>query len=384
MQNAHTDSGALPTVVASDSAPRGRKGHLKISGFSKRYGSLLAARDVSIEIEAGEFFSLLGPSGSGKTTTMMAIAGFVTPDEGTIELDGVRLDRVPVERRGVGVVFQNYALFPHLTVWENLAFPLETRRVPNAQIRDEVEQMLGVVQLEGRENHYPTQLSGGQQQRVALARALISRPSVLLMDEPLGALDRNLRGHLQHEIRRVQREFGITTIYVTHDQDEAFTMSDRIAVMNNGGIEQLGTPADIYRNPKTLFAANFVGDNNVLQGTVTGVDRDAVEVLCAGSVVRCRAAELKVGDDVNITVRPEAIRLGTDGTSGGNRLKAVVEDHVFTGPTMRYHVRLADGTPMILVESGFDHSFHEIGAQVELAFPAHSASVFLNEDAERP
>src|SRR5437867_12712263 len=242
-----------------------------IQHVSKRYGAFAALDDVTIAFHDGEFCGLLGPSGSGKTTLLRSIAGFIAPDQGSILFDGEPVESVPVHRRAIGMVFQSYALFPHLTIEENIGFGLDVRSVPREDIRKRVAEMLSLVRLSGLAARYPKQLSGGQQQRVALARALITRPKVLLLDEPLGALDKHLREEMQVELRRIQREVGITTIFVTHDQEEAMTLSDRIAIMNQGHIVQLGAPLEVYEQPNNRFAAGFLGVANFLEGRVAAV-----------------------------------------------------------------------------------------------------------------
>ena len=242
---------------------------LELAGVRKRYDSLVAVDDLDLALEAGEFLTLLGPSGSGKTTTLMMVAGLQQPDAGSITLNGVSVASLPPYRRDVGMVFQNYALFPHMTVRRNVAFPLEMRGTPAAEIARLVDEALALVKLPDHGERLPKQLSGGQQQRVALARAMVYRPALLLMDEPLGALDRKLREQLQLEIKRVHRERRISVLYVTHDQEEALTMSDRIAVFNKGRIEQIGTPEELYDRPATRFVASFIGDTNLVEGTGT-------------------------------------------------------------------------------------------------------------------
>jgi putative spermidine/putrescine transport system ATP-binding protein len=294
-------------------------------------------RDVTLDIASGEFFTLLGPSGSGKSTTLMIIAGFVPPDAGAVVIEGLSMDHAPPEQRNLGIVFQNYALFPHMTVYENLAFPLEMRRVPPGDIGRRVEQILGVVRLKQSHWKYPSQLSGGQQQRVAVARALIFEPAVLLMDEPLGALDKSLRAHLQMELKQLQRQLGVTVIYVTHDQDEALTLSDRIAVMNHGAVEQIGTPEELYEEPATRFVAGFVGESNTLTGTVIGILDDSSEVrLADGLVVRTRRRPLAPGTACTLSLRPERVVVSAPPVSAANPGRVV--DVVYAGDTIRYWV----------------------------------------------
>src|SRR5438105_6988784 len=280
-------------------------------GVSKRFGTHVAVDDVTLEIGEGEFFSLLGPSGCGKTTTLRMVAGFELPDAGRIVLKGSDVTEVPANRRPVNMVFQQYALFPHMSVYDNVAFGLRVKRVPRAEHRGRVHEMLRVVSLEGFDRRRARQLSGGQQQRVALARALVNRPAALLLDEPLGALDVKLRKQMQLELKRIQNELGTTFVYVTHDQDEALAMSDRIAVMNHGRVEQIGAPREIYEHPSTPFVADFIGSLNALEFTVNELVGDYALSRPAGGervVVRV-GSDAQTGDSVRIAVRPERIQI---------------------------------------------------------------------------
>ena len=309
--------------------------------LDKRYGTVMAVRELSLAMEPGEFITLLGPSGSGKTTTLMMIAGFEFPSSGEIYIDGRPIVHTPPYRRNVGMVFQNYALFPHMTVAENVGFALKQRGVDKPGIAARVAEVLATVQLAGLEARYPQQLSGGQQQRVALARAIVFNPRVLLMDEPLSALDKQLREDLQLEIKHLHRRLGITFIYVTHDQREALIMSDRIAVMNEGRIEQLGTPAELYDRPANRFVAAFVGESNFLEGRVEALEAKVAVVRLQGASVRAMAARaLGVGDKVAIAVRPEKILFASARAAAAapnlNRLRATVREVAFVGEMHRY------------------------------------------------
>jgi len=321
---------------------------IALEGVSKRFGKAEAVRDVSLGIGEGEFFSLLGPSGCGKTTTLRMIAGFEVPDEGRILLQGEDVTSVFANRRPVNMVFQQYALFPHMSIYDNVAFGLKVKRVPRREHRVRVLEILRVVELEGLEGRRPRQLSGGQQQRVALARALVNQPAALLLDEPLGALDVKLRKQMQLELKRIQTELGTTFVYVTHDQEEALAMSDRIAVMNGGRVEQIGGPREIYERPATAFVADFIGSLNALDFTVdelvgpyavmrVGEDQRIVVPINAGA---------RSGDSLRVAVRPERIHIGaieTQGTDGGSRLEGTIAEIVYLGMYTQFHVRTPAG-----------------------------------------
>jgi spermidine/putrescine ABC transporter ATP-binding subunit len=306
----------------------------------KKYDAVAALDDVTMTFRDGEFFGLLGPSGSGKTTLLRAIAGFVTLDRGQVLIDGQDVGGVPVHARNIGMMFQNYALFPHMSVAENVAFGLEVRGRPRDEVAQRVKEALAMVRLGGLEQRKPKQLSGGQQQRVALARALVTRPKVLLLDEPLGALDKHLRQEMQVELRRIQRQVGITTIFVTHDQEEALTLSDRIAIFDSGRIIQEGAPMAVYERPVTKFAAGFLGEANFLQGRVTAIEAGGLAriALDIGGEASCRLSNGQTGQSVLLALRPEKIALSTDGRSGVNALRGKVQDVVFSGNSTTYRV----------------------------------------------
>jgi spermidine/putrescine transport system ATP-binding protein len=312
-----------------------------ITGVEKRFGDLVAVRDLDLRIERGEFFSIIGPSGCGKTTTLRMIAGFEEPTAGRISVGGRDMTGVRPYRRPVNTVFQSYALFPHLDVFENVAFGLREAKVPRAEVRTRVDEAVALVQLQGRERARPRQLSGGQQQRVALARALVNRPEVLLLDEPLGALDLKLRTDMQTQLKDLQRSVGVTFCYVTHDQGEAFSMSDRVAVMNHGLLEQVGTPEEIYYRPASSFAADFVGTANRFAGRVEGVQADRYSVAIDGVGLRTAGgpAGLAAGTPVQVLVRPENLQLDGASEEGGTDLDAHVVDTAFLGAerTVRLH-----------------------------------------------
>lgn len=310
---------------------------LSVGDLRKNFGSHRALDGVSLDIRENEFFSLLGPSGSGKTTLLRLLAGFEEPTAGTIRLEGKDISRVPPERRPVNLMFQSYALFPHMTVEGNIAYGLEMEKLPRAQIRSRVEELLEMVQLEPLARRKPDQLSGGQKQRVALARALAKRPRLLLLDEPLGALDKKLRGEMQLEIKKLQHRFGITFIVVTHDQEEALVMSDRIAILRDGQLVQCGSPREVYEQPADRFAADFIGVMNFLPGTV----QSGVVVLSDGTPVATDATRPPEGTAVLAAVRPE--RLSLDPGAGGNRIEGVVDATAYHGLDLQLRVRTAGG-----------------------------------------
>ncbi|HEU5430938.1 MAG TPA: ABC transporter ATP-binding protein [Thermomicrobiales bacterium] len=322
--------------------------YLTLDHLTKRYGAVGAVDDVSLNVAEGEFVSLLGPSGCGKTTTLRMIAGFVVPTAGRIVLSGREIADVPPYRRGMGVVFQNYALFPHLNVAQNVAFGLQMARVPKAEAQRRVERALALVRLEGYGRRRIRELSGGQQQRVALARALVIEPTVLLLDEPLSNLDAKLREELRQEIRDIQQELGITTLFVTHDQVEALTMSDRIVVLNRGQIEQVGTPEEVYERPASRFVADFIGRANFLEGEVVASDGAESQVAFgdAGSVVV--AKPLPPAQKVTLMVRPHRMRMSPPGGEGG--ILGSVEGVTYLGDLIQYQI--SAGGERLMVEQG--------------------------------
>ncbi len=323
---------------------------IRLSDLWKTYGDTIAVAGCDLTIAAGEFCTLLGPSGSGKTTTLMMLAGFAQPDRGEIFVDERPITKLPPQKRDLGVVFQNYALFPRMTVFENVAFPLQMRRSTRAEVRERVKRVLEIVELTGLEARYPGQLSGGQQQRVALARAIVFEPRVLLMDEPLGALDKKLRSALQLEIKHLQQRLNVTVVYVTHDQEEALTMSDQIVVMRDGKIEQAGTPEQVYEEPLTVFVANFVGESNLLEGTVTDIDERAVVVQHpAGRVFRAlRRGDARHGDQVRASVHLERLALTNgEAPSDGNSWQGRVSEVTFLGDAVKYAVVVGETRPTL-------------------------------------
>ncbi|HET6380955.1 MAG TPA: ABC transporter ATP-binding protein [candidate division Zixibacteria bacterium] len=336
---------------------------VRLERVTKKFHEVVAVDDLSLDIERGSFFSLLGPSGCGKTTTLRMIGGFEEPTSGTIYLGRQDVTELPPFRRDVNTVFQSYALFPHLTVFENVAFGLRRRGVANDEVRRRVGEMLDLVELPGYERRRPSQLSGGQQQRVALARALINRPRVLLLDEPLGALDLKLRKQMQIELKRIQTEVGITFVYVTHDQEEAMTMSDRIAVMRAGKIEQMGTPEELYERPRTAFVAGFLGVSNLLDGEVLGREGPWLAVrLADGSVLRAPSEGVNGAAAVRVGVRPEKLRVepAEATTSGGdgavNSLGGTVLDASYIGVSTQYLIQTNDGHRMVVYAQNLEVS----------------------------
>src|ERR1700693_652926 len=321
---------------------------IELSGVSKRFGGVGAVNDVTLDIAEGEFFSLLGPSGCGKTTTLRMIAGFETPDSGRIVLEGADVTAVSANRRPGNMVFQQYALFPHMSIYDNVAFGLKLKRVPGRERRERVLELLHIVGLEGYERRRPRQLSGGQQQRVALARALVNRPAALLLDEPLGALDVKLRKQMQLELKRIQHELGTTFVYVTHDQEEALAMSDRIAVMNGGQVEQIGSPREIYEHPETAFVADFIGSLNALDFTVQELvgEYGLMRFGDGERIVVPVRSGVRPGVSFRIAVRPERVHIGAiDGPlpDSGSRLEGTVAEIVYLGLSTQYHVEADAG-----------------------------------------
>lgn len=329
--------------------------NLELVGLSKWYGDTLAVAKVFLNIGRGEFMTLLGPSGSGKTTTLNIIAGLLEPSDGDIRVDGRSVRTLAPHKRNIGMVFQNYALFPHMTVFENVAFPLRRRHVKRRDLMTMVHDALEMVALRGLERRHPQQLSGGQQQRVALARALVFRPSLLLMDEPLGALDKKLRSQLQLQIRRLHRSLGVTFVYVTHDQEEALTLADRIAIFNDGRIEQLGTGAELYDNPNSLFVAQFVGESNIFRGPVEGRGRDA-SLRASGCLFRLPGNAHSVREPAALVVRPEHLVVSPpNGEQPGDDRNSVagrVVDVMNLGSFRQVQVMLDDGEEMLARQQG--------------------------------
>ena len=320
--------------------------YLRFRNVKKTYDQeSLVVKDFSLDVAKGEFLTLLGPSGSGKSTVLMMLAGFESVTSGDISIDGVSITRLPPYRRNIGMVFQNYALFPHMTIEENLAYPLSVRKMPKARVRERVGEYLGLIAMQKFGKRYPGQLSGGQRQRVALARALIFEPSLVLMDEPLGALDKKLREQMQYEITRLHEMMGYTVIYVTHDQTEALSMSDRIAVFDDGVVQQCATPAELYELPRNAFVADFIGENNFIRGKVCAVENDHVQIrLPHGEVVGARCATgLKLEQEAVLSVRPEKLFIEPTRHDSDNRVQARYLTRHYVGDFIRYYFEVTEG-----------------------------------------
>jgi spermidine/putrescine transport system ATP-binding protein len=367
----------------ADGAPE-----IRLVDLAKHFRDVRAVDDVSLDIAEGEFFSLLGPSGCGKTTTLRMIGGFELPTTGRIELRGRDVTNEPPDKRPVNMVFQNYALFPHLDVGENIAFGLRRKNVDKDQIKRRVAEALDLVHLTGYEKRKPNQLSGGQQQRVALARALVNRPNVLLLDEPLGALDLKLRKALQIELKRVQAEVGITFVYVTHDQEEALTMSDRIAVMNRGKVEQLGSPEELYERPVTRFVADFIGTTNLLSGSVESADGPAGTAfvrLEGGDACVVAGTGLEVGRTVELSVRPESVFIhAANGRSpdGPDPIRGTVEQVAYLGGNVQYQVRTSGGLSITALAPKTGQRL-PVGSDVDVAWPPSEALVLAGRSDDQ-
>jgi spermidine/putrescine ABC transporter ATP-binding subunit len=365
---------------------KGACGAIELRGLTKRYGEETAVNAIAASIAPGEFFSLLGPSGSGKTTTLMMVAGFIHPDDGTVLLDGEDIAALPPQRRGFGMVFQNYAIFPHLNVFENIAFPLRARRWAKDAIGERVAWALELVRLGRFADRDARQLSGGQQQRVALARAIVFHPPVVLMDEPLGALDKNLRFEMQVEIKEIQQRLGMTVLYVTHDQEEAMSMSDRIAIMEHGRIHQIGSPGEVYEHPANPFVGRFLGEANLIEGTLMGDAGEIVRLrLPSGQQLRAPRNESCGAGRAMLFIRPERVEIaqGTDGAGDpkANTLAGRVRRCSFLGNILRYAVEL-DGAPPITVDlqNAAGVMPLPVGAPVMLRWPVADSLILRSGD----
>ena len=315
---------------------------VRIADVDKSFDGERVVKKLNLDVERGEFLTMLGPSGCGKTTTLRMIAGFEVPTSGQIFLEGEDVDDKKPNERNVNTVFQNYALFPHMNVFDNIAFGLVEKKVKKDEIRRRVEEMIRLVQLDGMEKRMPSQMSGGQKQRVAIARALVNRPKVLLLDEPLGALDLKLRKQMQGELKALQRQLGITFIYVTHDQEEALTMSDRIAVMNRGRLEQVGTPEEVYNHPETKFVADFIGESNIIEGYVEDMTEDSIEVTMESGKAVIPETGYRMEEMVYLCIRPENLKISTE-PKEGFRFRGQVREHIFIGSTNKTMIEMPNG-----------------------------------------
>ncbi|MBP6019165.1 MAG: ABC transporter ATP-binding protein [Burkholderiaceae bacterium] len=353
---------------------------LEVRQLTKKYGKTISLDSASLAMQDGEFLTLLGPSGSGKTTLLSLIAGLIHPDSGEVWIDGKNATDLPSKKRGLGLVFQNYALFPHLTIYENIAFPLRMRRIAESQIKTQVAEVLEIVRLSHLAERLPAQLSGGQQQRVALARCFVYKPSIILMDEPLGALDKRLRDHMQIEIRRLSQERNASVIYVTHDQEEALVMSDRICLVNEGRIEQIGTPHQLYYEPSTLFAAQFIGESCI----VDAIQTNGTVYMPGGRVLNYRGNLSPQAQQVQVMVRPENLLPLKDGQSADNELQATVEFVILTGAMIRIHAKLANDQAIVSsLPSQFEGTTIKNGDSIRLGFNKNAAIVIDPQNAPR-
>ena len=356
-------------------------GEVKLIDLVKRFADVTAVAGINLEMQPGEFFSLLGPSGCGKTTTLRLIAGFERPDEGQILLDDADMAQVPPHKRNVNTVFQNYALFPHLNVFDNVAFGLRYKDVGKQEIKQKVGDSLALVRLVGMQKRRPSQLSGGQQQRVALARALILNPAVLLLDEPLGALDAKLRKALQIELKALQEEVGITFIYVTHDQEEALTMSDRLAVMSDGRVEQVGTPNEVYEEPRTTYVADFLGVSNLMDARAEGPGGNGrCKVRLGDFQLMAGQGESDARGEVRIVIRPERVGLEAQGAAGENRVPGMVERVVYVGSILQVIVHLAPGqTLQAWIQNQGEGVPYGQGTPVTVHLPVDALRVLIDQ-----
>ena len=350
------------------------QGFVRFDKIDKSYdGEVLVVKNLNLNIAKGEFVTMLGPSGSGKTTTLMMLAGFETPTNGEIFLEGKPISKIPPYEREIGMVFQNYALFPHMTVQENLSFPLEVRKISKSNIKDRVKKVLDMVELGQFATRFPAQLSGGQQQRVALARALVFEPRLVLMDEPLGALDKNLREQMQYEIKHIHERISITVVYVTHDQSEALTMSNRIAVFNDGVVQQLSTPDVLYEKPENSFVAQFIGENNRFEGTVNKIDGQYcnVDLDGGGSTKALKVNVDAVGQRTQLSVRPERVSVNSSNGSDENKFKGIVKELIYLGDHIRVRLDVCNNKEFIVkIPNEGSISFEE-GNSVDLSWQAN-------------
>ncbi len=357
---------------------------LQTNQLCKQYGHVVALAPTDLTVSQGEFLTLLGPSGSGKTTLLSLIAGLLQPDDGNIYIGGIDVTNKAPYERDIGVVFQNYALFPHMTVAENIAFPLKMRKVSAREMQQAVARILELVELPHVANRFPRELSGGQQQRIALARCMVYRPSIILMDEPLGALDKKLRNQMQLEIKRIHRELGTTILYVTHDQEEAMTMSDRICLMNGGKIEQLGTSIELYFCPQTAFVADFIGESNLLPARVSQVAGGTVHFnfngMSGSGVATSNGKPITPGSHIEVMIRPQHLRVSTENNLNENRIEAILTDFVVTGATSKSYLSAPRDTQLIIAELTQGHRSPRLqGEKLTLTWNAADAIAIPQE-----
>ena len=347
---------------------------IDISNATKRFGEMAAVNDVSLAIQDGELFTLLGPSGCGKTTLLRLIAGFYAPDNGEIRFNGNDVINVSPSERGIGMVFQNFALWPHMTVFQNAAYGLKLRKIRSAEIKTRVEAVFDKVKLTGLGDRYPGQLSGGQQQRVALARALVLNPTILLLDEPLSNLDAKIRVQVRQEIRKLQRELGITTLYVTHDQEEALTLSDQIAVFNQGKVLQVGPPKQLYERPANRFVADFIGINNLIEGVVETIQPASQQLIvktALGPMAALYVEGLQPGNRCVLCIRPENAAIGEDANPSHNQVKGKINFAAYLGNSIRYDIEIAPGQIFkVDIRDSWHHELLAMGSSVAATFPA--------------
>lgn len=361
------------------------KNMIELHDVTKKFGEMTAVNSIDLSVKEGEFLTFLGPSGCGKTTTLRMIAGFEEPTGGQIVIDGKECGKLPPNLRDVNTVFQNYALFPHLSIWDNIAFGLKLKKLPKAEIDEKVKRMIRLIKLEEHMHKKPSQLSGGQKQRVAIARSLVNEPKVLLLDEPLGALDLKLRKEMQIELKHLQRELGITFVYVTHDQEEALTISDRIVIMNKGNIEQLGTAEDIYERPRTRFAADFIGETNLLKGRMTDCNKEFDKVKVNQSIVTVYENEeqYKEGQEVYISIRPENVHFADSiadfSEEKYNVLEVVYDEPVYIGNLRRHMLHTDNGEPIIITRFTRKNEQFERGQRVKICWSKKRCIIVQDE-----
>lgn len=353
---------------------------VRLTDVDKNFENDRVVKKLNLDVQEGEFLTMLGPSGCGKTTTLRMIAGFEYPTGGRIFLEGQDVDDKKPNERNVNTVFQNYALFPHMNVFDNIAFGLVEKKVKKDEIRRRVEEMIRLVRLDGMEKRMPSQMSGGQKQRVAIARALVNQPKVLLLDEPLGALDLKLRKQMQGELKHLQKRLGITFIYVTHDQEEALTMSDRIAVMNNGYLEQLGTPEEVYNHPQTKFVADFIGESNIIEGYIEHMTKDSIEVTMESGKAVIHESGYRLEEMVYLCVRPENLKITTDAVEGF-RFRGQVREHIFIGSINKTMIELPNGQ-MLKAETPAEDALVPVGTVVNVFWNPGKAVVMRTKEEQ--